>query len=157
LSSKEPTSMLLSRAAGSVHRSTSQSQTSASLAVAPVERQTCLIHVYDPCFHLVGKIQRSVWFDCSESIFDDKLFPAVKPQIQILVRGPADAAVLGTIHLLRVDVSCCVADDSIENPCCRDCPNVQSFCKHQDYLRPRVFANARIHLVDWYEALVRLA
>jgi hypothetical protein len=102
-------------------------------------------------------MKQSVFVDCCESIFDEECLPAVKPQIQILVRGPADAAVLRTIHLLAIDVSRCIADDSIQQPCCLDRPDAEGFGENRDHLRPGVVARARIHLVDGHEALVGLA
>jgi hypothetical protein len=53
--------------------------------------------------------------------------PAVKPHIQILVHGPADAAIPHTIYLLSIDVSRRIVNDSIQQPRCLDCPDVEDF------------------------------
>jgi hypothetical protein len=75
----------------------------------------------------------------------------------ILIRGPVDAAVLRTIHLLGVDDSCRIPDDLIQQPRRLDCPDVKGFGKHWDHLCPGVVTRTRIHLVDENQALVGLA
>ena len=60
-------------------------------------------------------------------------------------------------YLLGIDVSRCIADDSIQQPSRLDRPEAEGFGENRDHLRPGVVARAYIHLVDGYEALVGLA